>query len=129
MMQMVKKLGIKDNWISSVKVKSGYKITLYENDNFQGKRLVKKSNNSNLNKHNFYKMDSNGDYVQVTMNVSKAGKYNLDIRYASPYDKKIETLYINGSKVKEVEFPMTSRFESGKEYYKNSKELGMDINR
>ncbi|MBU5315535.1 cellulase family glycosylhydrolase [Clostridium bornimense] len=161
----MKKLGIKDNWISSVKVKSGYKITLYENDNFQGKRLVKKSNNSDLNKHNFDNitssikveklsegnnssntgstkitveaeqgelhgvssntkvsgysgsgyvdnMDSNGDYVQVTMNVPKAGKYNLDIRYASPYDKKIETLYINGSKMKEVEFPMTSSFKS-----------------
>lgn len=153
----MKKLGIKNNLISAVKVKSGYKITLYEDDNFKGKRLVKKSNNSDLNKHNFDNitssikvekistttsitveaeegvlhgvysnnkisgysgngyvddMETNGDYVEVTIDAPKAGKYNLDIRYASPYDNKIETLYVNGSKIKDVKFSKTSTFES-----------------
>lgn len=159
----MKKLGIKNDWISAVKVKSGYKITLYEDDNFKGNKLVKKSNNSDLNKHNFDNitssikvekidssnttttntsisveaeegilhgvysnnkisgysgsgyvddMETDGDYVEITIDAPKAGNYNLDIRYASPYDKKIETLYVNGSKIKDVEFPKTSTFKN-----------------
>ncbi|CDM68969.1 putative cellulase [Clostridium bornimense] len=159
----MKKLGIKNDWVSAVKVKSGYKITLYEDDNFKGNKLVKKSNNSDLNKHNFDNitssikvekinssnttttatsitveaeegilhgvysnnkisgysgsgyvddMETDGDYVEVTIDAPKGGNYNLDIRYASPYDKKIETLYVNGSKIKDVEFPKTSTFKS-----------------
>ena len=159
----MKKLGIKNDWISAVKVKSGYKITLYEDDNFKGNKSVKKSNNSDLNKHNFDNitssikvekidssnttttntsisveaeegilhgvysnnkisgysgsgyvddMETDGDYVEITIDAPKAGNYNLDIRYASPYDKKIETLYVNGSKIKDVEFPKTSTFKN-----------------
>ena len=159
----MKKLGIKNDWISAVKVKSGYKITLYEDDNFKGNKLVKKSNDSDLNKHNFDNitssikvekidssnttttntsisveaeegilhgvysnnkisgysgsgyvddMETDGDYVEITIDAPKAGNYNLDIRYASPYDKKIETLYVNGSKIKDVEFPKTSTFKN-----------------
>lgn len=159
----MKKLGIKNDWISAVKVKSGYKITLYEDDNFKGNKLVKKSNNSDLNKHNFDNitssikvekidssnttttntsisveaeegilhgvysnnkisgysgsgyvddMETDGDYVEITIDAPKAGNYNLDIRYASLYDKKIETLYVNGSKIKDVEFPKTSTFKN-----------------
>jgi len=40
--------GIADNWISSVRVTSGYKVTLYENDNFSGASIVITSDNSCL---------------------------------------------------------------------------------
>ncbi|NJO88243.1 MAG: hypothetical protein HC831_04170 [Chloroflexia bacterium] len=41
-------LGISDNDLSSVKVSSGYKITLYDSDNFSGSSLVKTSDDATL---------------------------------------------------------------------------------
>lgn len=40
--------GIANDWISSLRVTSGYKVTLYENDNFSGASLVVTADNSCL---------------------------------------------------------------------------------
>jgi len=41
-------LGLADNWISSVKVATGYRITLYENDNFGGSSVSKTADDASL---------------------------------------------------------------------------------
>ena len=46
-------LGVKNNDLSSVKVQSGYQITLYADDNFQGTALVVTSDNSCVVANNF----------------------------------------------------------------------------
>lgn len=49
-------LGITDNSIASIMVKPGYRVTLYENNNFSGKELVREQNDPSFINNNFHKI-------------------------------------------------------------------------
>lgn len=64
-------LGIQNDDVTSLKVKSGYKVTLYEHDNFGGRSLVKTSDVSSLVNDGFNDITSS---VIVSTNSSNFNK-------------------------------------------------------
>jgi hypothetical protein len=68
--QQMVALGIKDNDISSVKVKSGYQVTLYDGDNFTGNSLVITADNSCTVNNNFNDIASSIKVSAIVTNVA-----------------------------------------------------------
>lgn len=56
-------------------------------------------------------MDASDAYIEFTVNVPKAGRYNLYVNYCAPYGEKQETITVNGGQSFSGHFTPNTAFE------------------